>query len=45
MKCVMSVDSPTEEKWSMSFKPLILERLCHSRMLLAGIQVEFGLDD
>jgi hypothetical protein len=24
-------------------KPLILERFCHSPMLLAGIQVEFGL--
>jgi hypothetical protein len=25
-------------------KPLILGRVCHSCMLLAGIQVEFGLD-
>ena len=31
-------------KWSTSFKPLILGRVCHSRMLLAGIQAEFGLD-
>ena len=28
----------------MSFNPLILRRVRHSRMLLAGIQAEFGLD-
>ena len=28
----------------MSFNPLILGRVRHSRMLLAGIQAEFGLD-
>jgi hypothetical protein len=33
-----------ESKWSTSFKPLILGRVCHSRMLLAGIQAEFELD-
>jgi hypothetical protein len=27
-----------ESKWSTSFKPLILGRVCHSRMPLAGIQ-------
>jgi hypothetical protein len=33
-----------ESKWSTSFKPLILGRVCHSRMLLAGIQAEYGLE-
>ena len=33
-----------ESKWNTFFKPLIFGRVCHSRMLLAGIQAEFGLD-
>ena len=50
-KCVMSLHLPTENQNGVrlvrkpwSFKPLILGRVCHSRMLLAGIQVECGLD-
>ena len=50
-KCVMSLAPPTENQNGVrlvrkprSFKPLILGRVCHSRMLLAGIQAEFGLD-
>jgi hypothetical protein len=31
----------TESKWSTSFEPLILGRVCHFCMLLTGIQAEW----
>jgi hypothetical protein len=36
--------SPTENENLLRFLTSIFRALCHSRMLLAGIQAEFGLD-
>jgi hypothetical protein len=43
-KCDMSLRSPAENENGISFKSLIFRRVRHSRMLLAGIQAESGLD-